>query len=100
MHTPFDELWLARLLRERAAPPPATELAHDVILAAPVVISAQIGGVERRQDWGDAPDVLGFVGRLEELAMVREWVLGQHLRLVGVLGMGDIGKTSIAANLA
>ena len=32
--------------------------------------------------------------------MVRDWVLTQHCRLIGVLGMGGIGKTSIAAKLA
>ncbi len=99
MHTPFDELWLARLLRERAPPLPEPEAADDAGPVPPVLRSAEMVG-ERRQDWGDAPDVLGFVGRLEELAMVRDWVLGQHSRVIGVLGMGGIGKTSFAAKLA
>jgi WD40 repeat protein/transcriptional regulator with XRE-family HTH domain len=100
MRTPFDEVWLARLLPQRTAPPPAPEQAQDVIPAAPVTISAEVGGDERRQDWGDAPDVLGFVGRGDELAMAREWVLAERCRLVAVLGMGGIGKTSFTARLA
>src|SRR6266849_2575907 len=99
MHTPFDERWLASLLRERAAPPPAPEAAHHAGTVAPVASSAETGE-ERRQDWGDAPDVLGFVGRVDEQALVRDWVLGQHCRMVSVLGIGGIGKTSIAAKLA
>src|SRR5207253_2562441 len=94
MHTPFDELWVASLLRERAAPPPVPEADHDGGTVAPVPRPAEVGG-ERRQDWGDAPDVLRFVGRHEELAMARDWVVGQHCRVVSVLGIGGIGKTSI-----
>ncbi len=33
------------------------------------------------------------------LVTVRDWVLRQHCRLIEVLGMGGIGKTSIAAKL-
>src|SRR5438270_249824 len=78
MHTPFDEAWFATLLAARAAPP----------------------SVERAQDWGEAPDTLGFVGRADELALLRRWVLDEHCRLIAILGMGGIGKTSLAARLA
>jgi hypothetical protein len=43
--------------------------------------------------------VLGFVGRLEELAALREWVLNEGCRLVAVLGMRGIGKMALAARL-
>jgi WD40 repeat protein/transcriptional regulator with XRE-family HTH domain len=99
MHTPFDRGWFERLLADRASN------------AAPVV-SPQAGGptpdtppdlrpvMERRQDWGDAPDVRGFVGRARELASLRDWVLGDACRVVAVLGMGGIGKTSLTARVA
>jgi WD40 repeat protein len=56
--------------------------------------------VERGEDWGEAPDVLSFVGRASELATLRQWVLAERCRLAAVLGMGGIGKTALAARLA
>ena len=58
------------------------------------------GGAERTQDWGEAPDTTGFVGRAEELALLREWVVADRCRLIALLGMGGIGKTGLAARLA
>ena len=91
MHTPLDEMWLDGVLADRAAP--RTEPIRDVK-------PAEAGSVERRQDWGEAPDVLGFVGRAEELATLCDWVLEDRCRLAAVLGMGGIGKTALAARLA
>ncbi len=84
MQAPFDPDWFERLLGHPAASPSAT---------APAV------PVERGQDWGEAPDVLGFVGRTEELATLRGWVVNERCRLIAVLGMGGIGKTALAAQL-
>src|SRR6266851_3996008 len=99
MHTPLDEVWLATVLAEHVAPQ-APEQARDVIPAQPALSAADVGGVERRQDWGESPDVVGFVGRAEELATLRDWVLEEHCRLAAVLGMGGIGKTVFASQLA
>jgi transcriptional regulator with XRE-family HTH domain len=91
MHTPLDEVWLEGVLALRAAP--RTAQSRDVNVAAP-------GSMERSQDWGEAPDVIGFVGRAEELATLRDWVLEEHCRLVAVLGIGGIGKTALVSRLA
>jgi WD40 repeat protein len=52
------------------------------------------------QDWGDAPDVFGFVGRSDELAMLEQWITHDRCRLVSLFGMGGMGKTSLAVVLA
>ncbi len=54
-------------------------------------------------DWGDAIDVESYWGRREEIILLEAWILGNashRCRLVAVLGMGGVGKTSIAAKAA
>lgn len=51
-------------------------------------------------DWGEAPDIGGFYGRTEELALLEQWIVGDSCRLIALLGMGGIGKTALAATLA
>src|SRR5437588_3339050 len=99
MRTPFDEVWLAEFLAERTTPD-AAQLPRDIMPVPQVVSTAEDAAVDRRQDWGEAPDVVGFVGRAEELATLRDWVLEEHCRLAAVLGMGGIGKTVFASQLA
>jgi WD40 repeat protein len=51
-------------------------------------------------DWGEATDVSLFYGRELELQQLKTWILNQRCRVVALLGMGGIGKTSIAVKLA
>jgi WD40 repeat protein/DNA-binding transcriptional regulator YiaG len=99
MRTPFDETWLAELVAKRAARTDPTLLTEPTAIV-PVVPLSQAGGVDHRQDWGEAPDVLRFIGRSDELATLRDSVQQRRCRLVVVRGAGGIGKTILAARLA
>jgi WD40 repeat protein len=90
VHAPFDEEWFAGILD-------AQESSHSARSSA---AERTTDNTHRAQDWGDAPDTTGFVGRIEEMATLQHWVLEERSRLVAVLGMGGIGKTSLAARLA
>ena len=50
-----------------------------------------------RSDWGDAPDATSFEGRANELSQLEQWVRVERCRLIGVLGIGGIGKTSLVS---
>ena len=55
---------------------------------------------QKRQDWGEAVDIPFFYGRKEELATLEKWITIDRCRLVAILGMGGIGKTSISVKVS
>lgn len=51
-------------------------------------------------DWGDAVDVSHFYGRRAELEQLVQWVLSDRCRLIGIFGLGGMGKTALSIRLA
>src|SRR5690349_4111593 len=52
-----------------------------------------------RRDWGEAPDVPVFFGRVKELLSLERWVIEERCRLVAIVGMKGIGKTKLSVRL-
>lgn len=64
--------------------------------AIPVVQQPSRGGM---RDVAEAPDISLFYGREAELAQLQRWIVPEGCRVVALLGMGGVGKTSLAAKL-
>lgn len=50
-------------------------------------------------DWGEAPDTSMFYGRSIELSQLQHWILEEKCRLVTLLGIGGIGKSTLCVKL-
>ncbi|MDY7023254.1 MAG: NB-ARC domain-containing protein, partial [Cyanobacteriota bacterium] len=48
----------------------------------------------------EAPDVSTFYGRTEEINLLKQWILDDNCRLIALVGIGGIGKTTLSAKVA
>jgi transcriptional regulator with XRE-family HTH domain len=80
--TPFDRAWF------------------DQTFGSPNATAAADTGPGRRESWAEASDVAEFIGRASERALLRRWVLEEHVRVIALFGIGGIGKSLLATRVA
>ena len=81
----FDERWFDELLSQ---------------YHAPVQHSQDNLSLLHQTDWGEAIEVAAFYGREQDLLTLREWVDRERCRVIILVGMGGIGKTTLSIRFA
>lgn len=54
---------------------------------------------ELRLDLGNAPELFNFYGRTQEVATLDRWITKEQCRLIALLGLNGMGKTTLALRL-
>ncbi len=93
----LDEQWLREVLGQQH--PQLTLLPHHVEETSSAQQSITQSGPEPRVDWSDALVVPNFYGRAGEVALLTQWIVEEHCRVVSVLGLGGIGKSVLTISL-
>lgn len=90
----FDEAWFDDLCRQQNHPQtykdqsvPSSDISNPPCLAY-------------QADWGEVIDVSSFYGREQELLTLTQWIHDERCRVVILLGMGGIGKTTLSTRIA
>src|SRR5262245_38284610 len=86
---PFDPACLDQLLAGQAARQSGASSIHDEAGVPPRVLLTPVA------DWGEAADVGTLAGRDTELDTLRRLLDDERRRVIGVIGIGGIGKTSL-----
>jgi len=94
-----SELWrsLSKALNEKVT---KNNLREVLERYAQQQLYLNTNSMKSRIDMGEATDVSKFYGRNQELETLREWIVGDRCRVVTILGMGGMGKTTLSVKIA
>src|SRR5262249_28417065 len=96
----FDEVWFERTLALHTAAPAPAERERELALGSAPPPVAQPDTPRTFIDWGEAIAVPTLHGREGEIQALQQWVVEDRCRVVAIVGMGGIGKSSLAITVA
>jgi WD40 repeat protein len=99
LETQFHQLQSSSTQTRRLDDTDITEFAASESVSLQMQLDKNLS-VFPKVDWGEAPHVEQFYGRVEELTELQRWIVDNCCRMVAILGMGGIGKTCLAVMLA
>ncbi|MBW4542031.1 MAG: AAA family ATPase [Myxacorys chilensis ATA2-1-KO14] len=70
------------------------------IAAQSIVTPTDRLSARKQRNWGEAVDIINFYGREQELAQLQQWVVEERCRLITLIGMGGMGKTTLSVQFA
>ncbi len=91
--------------------PPTPTINDNSFFNIPPLKDNPSSPLQNRWEWGEAPDVSVFYGRVDELAKLQQYIrqfpqagdpnqrIASSVRLLAVLGMGGMGKTALVVKL-
>lgn len=74
-------------------------LKHYCRQQSQLAITPKVENLQPSQDWGEAIDTSIFYGRSREVTTLSEWIVKDKCRLIAVLGMGGVGKTTLSVKV-
>ncbi|MCL2936977.1 MAG: hypothetical protein MGU50_10555 [Trichodesmium sp. MAG_R02] len=67
--------------------------------ASPIKTNSQQTPTQHIIDLDKAPEIINFYGRREEISTMTKWIVSDRLRVVSLLGISGIGKTTLSLRL-
>ena len=67
--------------------------------ASPIKTNSQQTPTQHIIDLDKAPEIINFYGRTEEISTMTKWIVSDRLRVISLLGISGIGKTTLSLRL-